>query len=55
MTTPRTAPARQPATTRLSALALAGLLTLAMLAGVNGLARSDVAPAQLAQASAPHA
>lgn len=34
---------------RLSALALASVMTLAMLLGVNGLATSDVAPAQMAQ------
>jgi hypothetical protein len=33
---------------RVSALALAGVMTLAMLLGVNGLATSDATPAQLA-------
>lgn len=42
-----TAPAAA-AQNRLSALALAGVMTLAMLLGVNGLATSEAAPAQLA-------
>ena len=33
---------------RLSALALASVMTVAMLLGVNGLATSEVTPAQLA-------
>jgi hypothetical protein len=41
------APAAAPQS-RLSALALAGVMTLAMLLGVNGLATSEASPAQLA-------
>ena len=37
---------------RLAALAIATALTLAMLAGVNGLARNDGAAPQLAQGAA---
>ena len=33
---------------RVAALALAGVMTLAMLLGVNGLATSEATPAQLA-------
>ena len=37
-----------PVQSRLSALALAGVMTLAMLLGVNGLATSEPTPEQLA-------
>ena len=37
-----------PTQSRLSALALASLMTMAMLLGVNGLATSEATPAQLA-------
>ncbi len=50
MNTLRTAPATR-LSTRASALALASLLTLSTLLGVNSLARVDGAPAQMAQAA----
>ena len=49
-TTTRTAP-QAAATTRLSAIALASLLTLTMLLSVNALATADGAAPQLAQAT----
>jgi len=42
-------------TSALASLALAAVLTLAMLAGVDTLARSDAPPALLAQAHSPRA
>ncbi len=54
MNTLRTAPGTSLSTrvsTRLSALALASLLTLSTLLGVNTLAHVDSAPAQMAQAA----
>jgi hypothetical protein len=39
-------------TQRLASLAIAAVLTLAMLSGVDGLATSDVSPALLARVSA---
>jgi predicted acyltransferase len=54
MNTTRTAPQAAPAN-RLKALALASLLTLTMLLGVNTLATADAAVPQMAQATHPHA
>lgn len=58
MNTLRTASGTELSTrlsTRVSALALAGLLTLSTLLGVNTLASVDGAPAQVAQAAQPRA
>jgi predicted acyltransferase len=41
------------AQSRLSALALAGVMTVAMLLAVNGLATSEATPAQLAHHQMP--
>lgn len=46
----------QPAQpTRLSALALSSVMTMAMLLAINGLATSEPTPAQLAHHAAPAA
>lgn len=58
MNTARTTPDTTLASrlsSRLSALALAGVLTAATLLGINTLARVDGAPAQMAQAAQPRA
>ncbi len=56
MNTPLTvAQAQITPSNRLPALALASVLTLAMLLGVNSLARVDTPAPQLAQATQAHA
>ncbi len=55
MNTQRTATFATPAPTRLASLALAAVLTLAMLSGVNLLAVGDADAPQMAQATSTRA
>ena len=55
MTTANTTPQSTPINTRLASVALAALLTLGTLAGVNTLAMVDAAAPQLAQGSSTNA